>query len=214
MTYAQWCAYATNGNRKLNDMENQDECGECAGTGCCGACEGMGTDPYSGGSRPCSECDGDGCCGACEGTGANDMICPIVKAPNSILNGVCIDIEIGPHTYASEIAKDLIDTCYANAGAGLAAPQIHCALRIIVIRDDNGYAVMCNPEIVRRGKQVDRELEGCLSLPGQRFVVERNRIITVQWRDLNNNLHEQVMKGHPARVVQHEIDHLDGVLIG
>lgn len=146
--------------------------------------------------------------------GANDMICPIVKAPNSILNGVCIDIEIGPHTYASEIAKDLIDTCYANAGAGLAAPQIHCALRIIVIRDDNGYAVMCNPEIVRRGKQVDRELEGCLSLPGQRFVVERNRIITVQWRDLNNNLHEQVMKGHPARVVQHEIDHLDGVLIG
>lgn len=87
--------------------------------------------------------------------------------------------------------------------------------RVFCMRyDATGNAVvMCNPVIVRHGRDTVTEVEGCLSLPGRRIRVERYRICDVEWYDPNGGHHKATMRNNDARCVQHEIDHLDGKLI-
>lgn len=99
------------------------------------------------------------------------------------------------------------------SGLGLAAPQVGHNLRIIAARLSTGIEVMFNPEITRRGRDLVTEDEGCLSIPGLVYPVERNRVITVKWTDEASQVHERKFTAKDARILQHEIDHLDGKLI-
>lgn len=119
-----------------------------------------------------------------------------------------------------KLATDMRDTMLAAPGVGLAAPQVGVNRRLIVVHvpadfDEDGdpelNLALCNPEIVRsHGNEVGAE--GCLSIPGWAGDVARAESITVKALDLNNRDIRIKLYGYAARVVQHEIDHLDGVL--
>jgi len=111
------------------------------------------------------------------------------------------------------LVADMIDTMYDEAGIGLAAPQIGTSLRVIVVSDDEGREArpLVNPVIVEQGGAVTAE-EGCLSLPGIFAPVTRAQWVKVEATDLEGRPASLTARGLPARVFQHELDHLDGVL--
>ena len=110
-----------------------------------------------------------------------------------------------------QLIDDMVDTMVAAPGVGLAAPQVGVGLRVLVIKTDTNLHVLINPEMVKwEGEQIG--LEGCLSIPG--YVGEVKRYMQVVARGLNRNGKSVKIKGDAllARAIQHEIDHLDGIL--
>ena len=108
---------------------------------------------------------------------------------------------------------DMTETMYDEVGIGLAAPQVGISLRLIVIADEEGRGVqaLLNPAIVDRSGEVTGE-EGCLSIPGVFAPVTRAARVTVEARAVDGQPLTINARGLRARVLQHEIDHLDGVL--
>jgi peptide deformylase len=116
-----------------------------------------------------------------------------------------------------KLAEDMADTMYDAPGIGLAAPQIGESVKLIVVdisadREENiEYMTMVNPEIVaQEGSQLDEE--GCLSVPDLTAKVKRFQKITVAYQDLEGNSQELTTENRFAVVLQHEIDHLNGIL--
>jgi peptide deformylase len=112
------------------------------------------------------------------------------------------------------LIDDLVETMYDADGVGLAAPQIGISLRVFVydIRDPEAEpGVLVNPEIVVR-EGAHRDEEGCLSLPGLSEIVERHERILVRGLDADGTPVEFEAEGLLSRCIQHETDHLDGIL--
>ena len=111
------------------------------------------------------------------------------------------------------VARDLYDTLDAHREdcVGMAANMIGSLVRIIAIRDGEKILVMLNPEIVRSAKPYKTE-EGCLSLDGRR-PVKRFGTVKVKWQDADLKPHIRTFEGFTAEIIQHEIDHLEGILI-
>jgi len=113
------------------------------------------------------------------------------------------------------LAESMFDTMYAEEGVGLAAPQIGISQRLIVVdphEDDVRPFALINPEIVEFGPQRERGEEGCLSIPGLKDVVERSYRCVVEGLTLEGEKRVIEAEGLLARILQHEIDHLNGVL--
>ncbi len=116
------------------------------------------------------------------------------------------------------LINDMIDTMHEYSGVGLAAPQIHEDLRLFVALldddpdGDSDAVVVVNPEIVPVSDQKVEGWEGCLSIPDIRGRVPRYTDIVVRALDRTGKKIELELKGFPARVAQHETDHLDGIL--
>lgn len=108
---------------------------------------------------------------------------------------------------------DLEDTVQAAKGAGLAAPQVGRLERICLALIDGEMTVLINPHILWRSETVDVAEEGCLSLPDLWLNIERATDIVVEYVAKNGKKREVKLSGFDARVVQHEVDHLDGILI-
>jgi len=108
---------------------------------------------------------------------------------------------------------NMTDTMYDEVGIGLAAPQVGISLRLIVLADEDGRDVqaLLNPAIIEQGGEVTAE-EGCLSIPGVFAEVTRAAWVKVEARDADGQPVAITARGLRARVLQHEIDHLDGVL--
>jgi len=110
------------------------------------------------------------------------------------------------------LAHDMAETMYKANGVGLAAPQVGEDVRLVVIDVGDGLTTFVNPVIVAKdGSDVD--VEGCLSIPGISAYVERAATVTVEALDLDGRPFRLEAGGLLARAIQHEIDHLDGVLI-
>jgi peptide deformylase len=110
------------------------------------------------------------------------------------------------------IIADMTETMWHQVGIGLAAPQVGLPYRILVMDDGKGGAqALLNPIVESRSGTV-REEEGCLSLPGIFGVVERSKTITVSAMDADGEPVSLEATGLKARIIQHELDHLDGVL--
>ena len=111
------------------------------------------------------------------------------------------------------VAEDLLETLIAHRDGcvGMAANMIGAARRIIAFDDDGKYTVMLNPVIIRRTDPYIAE-EGCLSLSGTRKV-KRWKSIKVQWQNEQLQTRVKVYTGFTAEIIQHEIDHCDGILI-
>jgi peptide deformylase len=111
------------------------------------------------------------------------------------------------------IIRDMIDTMYAEVGIGLAAPQVGISLRVIVVDEEKGRGprALVNPEVTNQGGRVVAE-EGCLSIPGIFAPVERAEWLHVKAHDEKGDPVSLDARGLLARVIQHEIDHLDGLL--
>lgn len=116
-----------------------------------------------------------------------------------------------------QLVDDMIDTMHEYQGIGLAAPQIHESIRMFVAGiegkgDELKVLPFFNPVITRVGDAVIEDWEGCLSIPDIRGRVPRARDIIVRALDRDGQSFELTLSEFPARVVQHETDHLDGVL--
>lgn len=121
------------------------------------------------------------------------------------------------------LIEDLLDTMKAADGAGLAAPQIAVPLRVVIFGTGEIIArypqappipqtILVNPEIESLGPEQDEDWEGCLSVPGMRGMVPRYRRIRYRGTTPDGASIDRTVEGFHARVVQHECDHLDGML--
>lgn len=113
-----------------------------------------------------------------------------------------------------QVAKDLLDTLVANKDAcvGMAANMIGVRKRIIVFDNAGVYMTMLNPEILKMSGPYDTE-EGCLSLLGGPRTCKRYQTIKVRWQNEKFQTRIQSFAGWPAQIIQHEIDHCNGILI-
>jgi peptide deformylase len=145
---------------------------------------------------------------------------PILRAPTARVETVDDDIR--------RLVADMIDTMHEAHGIGLAAPQIGRSLSLCVIDLPADYdmtedgrrlnpdarmpLVLINPQITSVSKRKDEHEEGCLSFPGVRGMIERPSEITLRFMDEQGATHEKKYVEFLARVIQHEVDHLNGVL--
>jgi peptide deformylase len=122
------------------------------------------------------------------------------------------------HPLTQKLIDDMIETMHEYNGVGLAAPQVHASLRMFValLMDEpdgkSDATVVINPEILPTTQSREDGWEGCLSIPDIRGMVPRYTDITVRALDRDGRGVELRLKDFPARVAQHETDHLDGVL--
>jgi peptide deformylase len=118
----------------------------------------------------------------------------------------------------ARLIEDMIETLADIGGRGLAAPQVHVPLRVVVFlapvegREGDALATLVNPEIEPVGEEREEGWEGCLSVPGLRGLVPRWRRIRYRGLARDGRPVERIAEGFHARVVQHECDHLDGIL--
>ena len=113
-----------------------------------------------------------------------------------------------------QVAQDLSDTLIAHKDGcvGMAANMIGVRKRIIAFDNDGTYTVMFNPEIIKKSEPYDTE-EGCLSLLGGPCKCKRYRTIKVRWQTADFQTRIKTFTGFTAQIIQHEVDHCDGVLI-
>ena len=113
-----------------------------------------------------------------------------------------------------QVAEDLLDTLIAHKDGcvGMAANMIGVRKRIIAFDNDGTYMVMFNPEIIKKSEPYETE-EGCLSLLGGPRKCKRYKAIKVKWQTAELQTRIKTFTGFPAQIIQHEIDHCDGILI-
>jgi peptide deformylase len=144
----------------------------------------------------------------------------IVTIPNPVLRRKAHPVtHFGPEL--QELIDDMIETLHDEPGSGLAAPQVNISQRVIIVEfpedeeDEDAEPklyVVVNPEVVRASNEKVDGPEGCLSVPNLRGTVERHAEITVKGKSRRGQPLKLKLKGWTARIFQHEIDHLDGVL--
>lgn len=149
------------------------------------------------------------------------MVYPIVVYGSPVLRQVAKDIDRN-YPDLEKLLSDLYETMYKADGMGLAAPQIGKSIRIFVVdatsleEDDpemkDFKKAFINPHILNLDGEVVVMNEGCLSLPKLREDVERHNKVLIRYCDENFDVREEVYEGLKARVIQHEYDHLEGVL--
>lgn len=137
----------------------------------------------------------------------------ILSYPSPVLKQPAEDVE----HFGDDDLKTLVATMaremYDAPGIGLAATQVGLLTRVLVYDIDEGLTALCNPSIVERSEETELSEEGCLSFPGIEIPVERAVSVTCAAVDINGDAVRIEASGLLARVLQHEIDHLDGVLI-
>ena len=147
------------------------------------------------------------------------MIYPIVVYGDPVLKRKAVDIEKGSLD-VKQLAEDMFDTMYGASGVGLAAPQIGKSIRMFVVDGTpleeeelvDFKHVFINPKILTEEGDEWKYEEGCLSIPHIREDIERNERLTIHYFDENWEEHEQSFDGLKARIIQHEYDHIEGVL--
>jgi peptide deformylase len=149
-------------------------------------------------------------------------ILKVARLGNPVLVRRAVAVE--PRELASgdlqRLVDDMVETMRDERGVGLAAPQVHRSLRLFVMdpgeradgSDGAGLTVVVNPILTFPGEETIRLWEGCLSIPGLRGITERRAEVHVEFLDRRGRPQSRTFRGFPAAVVQHETDHLDGVL--
>ncbi len=142
------------------------------------------------------------------------MLLPILRWPDPRLSQPCAPAALDDDL--RQLAADMLETMYAAPGRGLAAPQVGRLLRLFVMdvawkAGAPAPMVFINPSVELLGDRVAGP-EGCLSIPGPVTEVERSSQVRVRWTDLDGAAREELFDGFAAICIQHEYDHLDGLL--
>ena len=142
-------------------------------------------------------------------------ILPILVAPDPRLKRTAQRV-VRVDDAIRQLMDDMLETLYAAPGVGLAAPQVGVTKRVLVVDIGKGEArkplLMANPEIVSASDELATYEEGCLSFPEQFAEVERPAKVRIRYIDHENEIREVEAEGLLATCIQHEMDHLDGVL--
>jgi len=146
---------------------------------------------------------------------------PVLKMGEPLLRAVAAPVERFDAELAALIA-DMDDTMRSLSGAGIAAPQIGVSRRVVIFELKENpryshvapvpYTVLVNPTLTTLDSEQEEGWEGCLSVPGMRGLVPRYRRLRYQGFDAAGAPIDRTVEGFHARVVQHEVDHLDGIL--
>ena len=152
------------------------------------------------------------------------VILPVAQRGEDILRlkaARVADVEFNSD-WLMQLASAMIATMLERSGVGIAAPQVYISKRVIIVasRPNLRYpdapemdaVVMVNPEILEFSQATTLGEEGCLSVPNERGQVQRAQSIKVLYHTLTGEVMESTFEGFPARIVQHEIDHLNGIL--
>jgi peptide deformylase len=147
---------------------------------------------------------------------------PVLKMGHPLLQQVAAPVTAFGTPALADLVADMDDTMRALDGAGLAAPQIGVPLRVVIFEvrrntrypeaEEVPYTVLVNPEVTPLDAAMDDGWEGCLSVPGLRGLVPRYRKLRYRGCDVHGVPIDRTVEGFHARVVQHEVDHLDGIL--
>jgi peptide deformylase len=147
---------------------------------------------------------------------------PVLKMGHPLLRQVAAPVSELATPELRALVADLDDTMRALNGAGIAAPQVGVSLRVVIfeLRDNPRYpdiaavpyTVLVNPVLTPLGPEEEEGWEGCLSVPGMRGLVPRFRRLRYQGFSPEGMQIDRTVEGFHARVVQHEVDHLDGIL--
>lgn len=146
----------------------------------------------------------------------------VLRMGHPVLQQVAAPVERFATAELRALVQDMDETMRGRNGAGIAAPQIGVSLRVVIFEVTQNprypqaepvpYTVLVNPVLEPIGDTRDDAWEGCLSVPGLRGVVSRHSSLRYRGFDLDGNAIDRRVSGFHARVVQHEVDHLDGIL--
>lgn len=151
----------------------------------------------------------------------------IAEMGREILRARAAEVALPAGTDLRRLTADMALTMAAAEGVGIAAPQVFAGVRAMIVapranerypdgdaEGEEGVASFAafNPEIAEASAEMEEDWEGCLSVPGLRGLVPRHRAISAVWRDAAGNRCAAELHGFAARVFQHELDHLDGIL--
>ncbi len=146
----------------------------------------------------------------------------VLRMGHPLLQQVAAPVERFGTAELRELVTDMDQTMRALNGAGIAAPQVGASLRVVIFEVTHNprypqaepvpYTVLINPTLDPIGDERDEAWEGCLSVPGLRGVVARHANLRYRGFDLEGVRIDRTVSGFHARVVQHEVDHLDGIL--
>ncbi len=140
---------------------------------------------------------------------------------NEILRHVAKKIDPKDYNKVLKLGKEMLKYIKdpEHGGVGLAAPQVGHSIRMVVVsllrdREDENFktVIMINPEILEHSQETYKESEGCLSVPGEEWEVERYTKIKLKYVDDKKREKIIMLENTSARIIQHEIDHLDGIL--
>ena len=135
----------------------------------------------------------------------------IITIPNPILRQKATKIADPLDPKIQKLIPQMTETMLQE-GVGLAAPQIGESIRLIIVKYKDGSIAMINPRILRRSILKEWGEEGCLSVPGKYGEVKRSKKLIVKYTDEKGKVKTLTANGMLARIIQHETDHLDGVL--
>jgi peptide deformylase len=149
------------------------------------------------------------------------MILPVVAYGHPVLKKVAKEIDPS-FPNLKEFIADMFETMYQSDGVGLAAPQVNQSIRLFVV-DSSAFAekypdaanfkkVFINAAIYRQEGEEWSFNEGCLSFPGLREDIVRKPVIYIKYFDENFQLHDELIDGINARIIQHEYDHIEGIV--
>jgi len=146
----------------------------------------------------------------------------VIRMGHPLLRQVAAPVEAFGTPELRELVSDMDDTMRALSGAGIAAPQIGVSLRVVIFEVTENpryphvqpipYTILVNPVLTPLGEDMEEGWEGCLSVPAMRGLVPRYRRLRYTGCDLEGRPIDRTVEGFHARVVQHEVDHLDGIL--
>src|SRR5579885_176770 len=141
----------------------------------------------------------------------------IIEYPNSSLKQSC-KLVTRFDALLNALAEEMTMAMYAGDGVGLAASQVGSSQRVLVMDptagdSSNALRTLVNPVIVESSKEMVTGDEGCLSIPGVRLSVPRHAWVTVEYFDVEGKQHKEAFVDWAAKIVQHEIDHLDGIVM-
>lgn len=139
-------------------------------------------------------------------------ILPLVFHPNPKLRERSVEISTADIPALKDLVADMTITMEEDKGIGLAAPQIGKNIRLIIVSTKSGVQAMINPELIKESIRQEWGEEGCLSIPYIFGDVKRHRSVECTFLDLDGKEKTVKARGLLARVIQHEIDHLNGIL--
>lgn len=137
----------------------------------------------------------------------------IHKKGDSVLRQKTIKIKDPLTKDVQDLILNMVETMHQNNGVGLAAPQVGSSLKLCVVEVEGVLYVLINPKITAKSKTKIISEEGCLSFPGEFFQIARSKDVQVRYLNEHGKPAKTKATGLLARAFQHEIDHLDGVLI-
>lgn len=135
----------------------------------------------------------------------------LVEEHEKVLKTKCSEFDFSSRTDAKEISGRLTETLKLHRAYGIAAPQCGISDRVIVIGAEDEYIVMFNPVILYKSDETVHLEEGCLSFPFMTISITRPKTIRVKFQTVDGERKELTFDGISSRIVQHEIDHIDGI---